>query len=85
MNKTIKHNLTTKPENLKGKWANDLPEVFAYGYKAMVPVELGAGSLRWDSFDLEQNMILQRRELNFLEEKWRDSQLQVVAYQRYTT
>ena len=33
--------------------------LLAYGYKAMVPVELGAGSLRRDNFDLEKNMILQ--------------------------
>ena len=87
MNKTIKHNLKMKLKNLKGRWAEDLPEVLwayktiarsmtgempfslAYRYKAMVPVELGAGSLRRDNFDQEQNMILQRRELYFLEEK----------------
>ena len=87
MNKVIKHNLKTKLENLKGKWADDLPEVLwaykttarsttgetpfslAYGYKALVPVELGVGSLRRDNFDSEQNMILQQRKLNFLEEK----------------
>ena len=56
----------------------------AYGYEAIVPVKLGAGSLRRDNFDLEQNMILQWHELNFLEEKQRDSQLQVAVYQRYT-
>ena len=38
----------------------------AYGYEAMVPVELGAGFLRRDNFDLEQNMILQRVSLIFL-------------------
>ena len=27
VNKTIKHNLKTKLENLKGRWADDLPEV----------------------------------------------------------
>ena len=27
MNKTIKHNLNTKLENLKGRWVDDLPEV----------------------------------------------------------
>ena len=93
MNKIIKHNLKMKLENLKGMWANDLPEVLwaymttarsttrgtsfllAYGYEAMVPVELGVGSLRRDNFNLEQNMILQRRELNFHDKKWRDSQL----------
>ena len=71
MNKVIRHNLKTKLENLKGRWADDLPEMLwayritarstiretpfslAYGYEAMVPVELGAGSLRRDNFDLE--------------------------------
>ena len=37
----------------------ETPFSLAYEYKAMVPVELGAGSLRRDNFDLEQNMILQ--------------------------
>ena len=100
MNKTIKHNLKMKLENLKGRWVDDLSEVLwaykttarsttretpfslAYGYKAMVPVEQGASFLSRDNFDLEQNIILQRCELDFLEEKWRDSQLWVAAYQR---
>ena len=34
----------------------------AYRYKAMIPVEIGAGSSRRDNFDSEQNMILQRRD-----------------------
>ena len=51
----------------------ETPFSLAYGYKAMVLVELGVGSLRRDNFNLEQNMILLRRELDFLEEKWRDS------------
>ena len=44
----------------------------AYEYEAMVSVKLGTGYLRKDNFDLEQNMILQWRELDFLEEKQRD-------------
>ena len=77
MNKTIKHNLKMKLENLKRRWVDDLPEVLwaykttsrsitreipfmlTYRYEAMVLVELDAGSLRRDYFDLEQNMILQ--------------------------
>ena len=69
VNKSIKHNLKTKLENLKGRWADDLPEVLwayrttaqsttgktpfslAYGYEAVVPIELGAGSLRRNNFD----------------------------------
>ena len=99
VDKTIKHDLKTKLENLKGRSADDLLEVLwaykttarsmtgempfslAYRYEAMVPDELGAGSLRRDNFDQEKNMILQKCDLNFLEEKWRDSQLRVMAYQ----
>ena len=99
VNMAIKQNLKMKLKNLKGKWADDLPDVLwaykttarsttgetpfspAYGYEAMVPVELGAGSLRRNNFDPEQNMISQRHELDFLEEKRRDSQLRVVVYQ----
>ena len=63
----------------------ETPFSLAYRYKAMVPVELGAGSLRRDNFNPEQNMILQRRELDFLKEKRCDSQLRVVVYQRCIT
>ena len=91
MNKTIKQNLKTKLKNLKGKWADDLPEVLwayrttarstsgetpfslAYGYEAMVPIELEASLLKSENFDQEKNIILQRHELNCLEEKLRDS------------
>ena len=58
--------------------------LLAYGYKAMVPVELGAGSLRRDNFDVEQNMILQQRELDFFKEKQRNVQILVVVYHRRT-
>ena len=50
----------------------ETPFLLAYGYEAMVPVELGAGSLRRENFDSEQNMILQRHELDFLKEKRRN-------------
>ena len=84
----INCNLKMELENLKGRWADNLPELLwaykttarlttggtpfslAYGYEAIVLVKLGAGSLRRDNFDLEQNMILQRCELDFLKEKW---------------
>ena len=105
MNKTIKHNLKTKLKNLKGMWADDLPDVLwaykttvrlttretpfslAYVYEAMALVELKAGSLRKDNFDPYQNMILQWRELDFLEEKWRDLQLRVarINYEQFGT
>ena len=87
INKTIKHNLKTKLEDLKGKWVDELPEVFwadrttartpigeipfslSYGYEAMVPIELGMSSLRRESYDQDENHLLQRHELDFLEEK----------------
>ena len=51
----------------------------------MVPVEIEAGSLRRENYNPEQNEIFQRRELDFIEEKQRDSQLRVAAYQRRIT
>ena len=45
----------------------------AYRYEDIVLVKLGAGSLRRDNFEVEQNMILHRHELDFLKEKWCDS------------
>ena len=54
----------------------------AYGYEAMVPIDIRARSLRRDNYDPEQNLILQRRELDFLKEKRHNSQLRVAAYQR---
>ena len=56
----------------------------AYGYEVMVPVEIGAGSLRRENYDSDQNLILYKCELDFFEEKRRDSLLQVAAYQRCT-
>ena len=47
----------------------ETPFSLAYGYEAMVSVELGSGSLRRENFDLERNMILQQRDLDFLEEQ----------------
>ena len=41
----------------------------AYRYEAMVPVEIEARFLRRENYASEQNFILQRCELNFLEEK----------------
>ena len=49
------------------KWGN--PFSLAYGYDAIVPVEIGAGSLRRENYDSGQNFILQRRELDLFEEK----------------
>ena len=41
----------------------------AYGYEAMVTVEIRVGSLRNENYNAEQNETLQRRELDFIEEK----------------
>ena len=41
----------------------------AYGYEAMVPVKIGAGSLQRENYNLEQNEIQQRHELDFIKEK----------------
>ena len=49
--------------------------LLAYGYEAMVLVEIGVGSLRRENYDSDQNFILQRQELDFLDEKQHDSQL----------
>ena len=54
--------------------------LLAYGYEAMVP-ELGAGLVRRDNLNLEQNMILQWLELYFSKKKCHYSQLRVTAYQ----
>ena len=71
INKTIKHNLKIKLEDLKGRWADELLEVIwayrttartptgetqfllTYGYKAMVPVEIRAGSLKRENYELD--------------------------------
>ena len=49
--------------------------LLVYGCKAMVLVEHGAGSMRRDNFDLEQDMVLQKCELDFHEEKLQDLKL----------
>lgn len=100
INKTLKHNLKTKLENLKGAWVDQLPEVLwayrtmtrkpidespfalTYGYKVMIPVEIGVGSLRQDTFEHDQNHVLQRIDLNLLNEKRDQACLRNTAYQR---
>ena len=37
----------------------ETPFSLAYNYEAMIPIKLGAWSLRRENFDQEQNMILQ--------------------------
>ena len=47
----------------------ETPFSFLYGYEAMVPIEIGMSSLRREKYDPNQNNLLQRRELDFLEDK----------------
>ena len=65
-------------ELLKVLWAyrtttmtptRETPFSLSYGYEAMVPVEIEMNSLRRENYDPNQNNLLQRRELDFLEEK----------------
>ena len=101
-NKTIKHNLKTKLEDLKGRWVYELTEVLwaykntirtptreipfslSYRYKAMVLVEIEMSFLRRENYDQDENHLLQRCKLDFLDEKQSDSQLRVAVYQRCT-
>ena len=46
-----------------------------YGNEVMVPLETRANSLRRENYDLDQNLILQRRKLDILGKKICDSQL----------
>ena len=62
----------------------ETPFSLAYKYEAMVLVEIRAGSLRRENYNLEQNETLQWRKLYFIEDKWHGSQLKVTAYQRCT-
>ena len=48
---------------------SETPFSLAYGYEAMVPVEIKAGSLQRENNNPEQNETVQRRELDFIEEK----------------
>ena len=63
----------------------ETPFSLSYGYKAIVPLEIGMSSLRRENYDPNQNNLLQRRELDFLEEKRHDSQLRVAIYQQCIT
>ena len=44
----------------------ETPFSLAHGYKGMVLVEIGVGSLRRENYNSNQNFILQKRELDFL-------------------
>ena len=56
----------------------ETPFILTYGCEAMVPVEVGAGSLRRDHYDTEVN---HRLHLNMVEEVRPTSQTRLTAYQ----
>ena len=60
------------------------PFSLAYGYEAMVPVEIGASSLRLSTYKQGQNNALMRIELDLLEERCEQSQLRIASYQQRT-
>ena len=84
INKTINHNLKTKLEDQNGRWVDELPEVL-WPYRTTTrtnlrnsiltliwrnPVEIGISLLRRENYDPDQNNLLQRCELDFLEVTW---------------
>ncbi|XP_074370468.1 uncharacterized protein LOC141711715 [Apium graveolens] len=54
----------TTPRSITG----ETPFLLTYGYEAMVPVEVGAGSLRRDAFIEEDAEVNQRLHLDLLDE-----------------
>ncbi|XP_074347265.1 uncharacterized protein LOC141686107 [Apium graveolens] len=68
----------TTPRSTTG----ETPFMLTYGYEAMVPVEVGVGSLRRDLFVEEDAEVNQRLYLNLLDEARTNSQLKLVAYQQ---
>ncbi|KAM6543039.1 hypothetical protein CsatB_007486 [Cannabis sativa] len=70
----------TTPRSTTG----ETPFSLSYGCKAMVPVEIGAGSLRRDVFNISQNKEKQSLYLDLLEEKRDQACLKNAAYQRQT-
>ncbi|XP_074373773.1 uncharacterized protein LOC141714134 [Apium graveolens] len=56
--------------------------MLTYGYEAMVPVEVGSGSLRRDRYMEEDAEVNQRLHLDLLEEIRKNSQLRLAAYQQ---
>lgn len=58
------------------------PFMLTYGYEAMVPVEIGAGSFLRDHYNKEKAEFNQRLHLDLLEEVRINSQLKLAAYQQ---
>ncbi|XP_074327918.1 uncharacterized protein LOC141665832 [Apium graveolens] len=68
----------TTPRSTTG----ETPFMLTYGYEAMVPVEVGLGSLHRDRYTVEDAEVNQRLHLDLLEETRENSQLRLVAYQQ---
>ncbi|XP_074350552.1 uncharacterized protein LOC141689923 [Apium graveolens] len=68
----------TTPRSTTG----EIPFLLTYGYEAMVPVEVGAGSLRRDLVVEEDAEVNQRLHLDLLDEARTNSQLKLAAYQQ---
>ncbi|XP_074373734.1 uncharacterized protein LOC141714092 [Apium graveolens] len=68
----------TTPRSTTG----ESPFMLTYGYEAMIPVEVGDGSLRRDLFFEEDAEVNQRLHLDLLNEARINSQLKLVAYQQ---
>ncbi|XP_074360291.1 uncharacterized protein LOC141700412 [Apium graveolens] len=60
----------------------EIPFLLTYGYEAMVPVEVGARSLRRDLFVEKDAEVNQRLHLDFLDEARMNSQLKLAPYQQ---
>ena len=60
----------------------ETPFSLAYGVEAMIPVEIGVPSLRRETYNQEENFILQRYELDLLEEKHDLVALRIASYKR---
>ncbi|XP_074377632.1 uncharacterized protein LOC141719150 [Apium graveolens] len=61
------------------------PFMLTYGYKAMVSVEVGSGSLRRDRYAEGATEVNQRLHLNLFEEARANSQVKLAAYQQRAT
>ena len=70
----------TTPRSTTG----ETPFSLSYGCEAMLPVEVGAGSLRRDIFNISQNNENQLFCLDLLEEKRNKAHLKNAAYQQRT-
>ena len=60
----------------------EAPFSLAYRVEAIIPVEIGVPSLRRETYNQEENFLLQRYELDLLKEKRDLAALRVASYKR---